>query len=555
MIFKRGLPVWACVAGAATLAWSQEGALKELQERTLSHAERLRQAQEQVFRLYGAELGYKSAEEIPIMDRRYEELDREVKRLERLIRQERDAALRAKHEADLRAAEAARESRGRELARQKAEAEAKRLAEIEAPLREALALFRQKQYQPAYDRFIKLYFERKESVPVAFYTGRSAFETQRYEIAAGAYQQVLAVEPEHQRAKLELARTYFVMGMPREAKVLFEEVGTNQELPPEVKKNINAYLDAIEDLQKRHHINGQLIAGLGFDSNVNQGNDYVVRGLENLGAGNAAKSDVVTTLVSFNSHRYDFGEPQGWQWQNSLLVFTNIHGQMSENNLLLMGLQTGPMVDTATGRIKVPLGYDKVWVDGEAYMNALSLSAAYERPLGKLHTAKAQFKWFDRSNDDSANSDRDATGYELSFDWQGLKADQSRLLNAGASWVSEAPKSGNRPDAEFTSFALRTGVTYFAKPWAFGGAFNLKQTDYPNKFSELGSDGGGGVIVTGLVKRSDTQVGINAFATRTLKENLTLNTQLGWLKNDSGYDPYTYDKITLQAHLAWAWGL
>lgn len=556
-MLKYGGRVGALIAcaGAVTLAWGQEWALEELRERSLSDAERLRQMQEKVFHRYGAELGYKSADEIPIMDKRYEALDREVKRLEALLKQDQAADLRAQREAELRAAEAAREARARELARQKAEAEARRLAEVEAPFREALALYRQKQYPSAYDRFMKLYFERKESVPVAFYTGRSAFETQRYEIAAGAYQQVLALDPDHQRAKLELARTYYIMGMLRESKALFEEVGQNPELPPEVSRNIQAYLDSIEEMQKRHRLSGQLIAGLGFDSNVNQGNDYVIRGLESMGVGNPAKSDSLLTLASFSTHHYDMGEPAGWLWQSDLLLFTNKYSELSQNDLLLIGLQTGPVSDLGAGRIRFPVGYDKVWVENEAFMSILSVGVGYERPFGRLHAGKANLKWLDRVNSDSANSDRDATGYELGIEWQGMNADQNRILNAGFGFVSEAPKTGERPDSEFTSMGLRAGATWLQKPWAYGGSVQLKRVDYANEFVKLAADGGGAVAPDGTVKREDTLIALGLFATRTLQENLTLGGQLGWQQNDSTHEPYSYNKTTLQINLSWGWSL
>ena len=489
------------------------------------------------------------------MDREYERLDREVKRLERLLKEEQAAELRAKREAELKTVKQAREERARAIAKARAEAEAKKLAEVEAPFLEALALFRKKAYEPAYERFIKLYFERKESIPVAFYTGRSAFETKRYEIAAGAYQQVLSIEPDHQRAKLELARTYFVMGLHQEAKALFEEVGRGDMLPDEVRKNIGAYLDAIEDLQKRHHFSGQLIAGLGQDSNVNQGNDYIVRGLDELGftPGNPARSDSFVSLASFNTHRYDFGNPGFWQWQSDLLIFTNQYSAETQNSLMLAGLQTGPSGEVAGGRLKLPIGYDKVWVDSDDFMSVLSLGAGYERSLNKQNLGRAAFKWFDRQNADSANADLDSTGYELALDWQNLSADQSRVITAGFMMVGESPKQGNRPEAESTALGVRGGLTYLIKPWSYGAMAQLKQVDYANDFIELAADGNGNLAPSGTVSRSDTQIGLSFFGTRSLKENLTLSGQLGWLKNDSSYDLYDYDKTTLQINLSWGW--
>ncbi len=542
---KRAIGCWLALGGL-TLLSAQEWALADLKKRMQTKELRLESMREQVFLRYGDQMGFERADEIPIMDREYERLSQEVARLEQDLAQEREEEARKRQEAELAAAQAAKEARARELARQRAEQEARALAEIEAPFREALGYYRQQQYGEAYDRFIPLYFERDDSVPVGFYTGRSAFETRRYEIAAGAYQQVLSLDPDHRRARLELARTYYVMGMHEEARVEFERVQASDDLPPSVRQNIQAYLDAIEAARKRHHLNGQLVAGLGYDTNVNQGNDYLPEWLQPFTSDplNPAESDIFLNLVSFNTHRYDMGIPGHWQWESELLLFINRYSDMSENDLLLLGVKTGPLVDLAIGRVRLPVGYDRVWVDGDALLGMTTIAASLERPIGANHFVKGQLRWLDRGNVSSEDSDRDATGYELSGEWQHINSDQDGLITAGALYGEESAKRGDRADVSFSSMALRGGYSWLREGWSAGVDAQLKWVDFSDRFIDVEP-----------VKREDQQLTIGVSGTRSLPSDLVLSGQLSWIDNDSSYAPYDYSKTLLQVNLGWSWGI
>jgi TolA-binding protein len=555
---KRGGAALFLLAGVSLLA--QEWNLEALKERTQSKEARLEAMREQVFLRYGPELGYERADEVPIMDREYEQLRERIKKLEAQLdeqkaRDDQQESI-ARQEAQLAealAAQAALEKARQEarakkeaIARSRAQEEAHRLAELEAPFREALGYYRQKQYSEAYDRFIKLYFERDDSVPVGFYTGRSAFETRRYEIASGAYQQVLSLDPDHRRARLELARTYYVMGRHQEARLEFEQVAKEGDLPPAVAENIQAYLESIESMQKRHHLSGQLIAGLGYDSNVNQGNDYLPQWLEAFTSDpvNPAQSDLFFNLMSANTHRYDFGLPGGWQLKTDLLLLANQYSDVSENNLHLIGLQTGPMADLYFGRILLPVGYDHVRVDQSALMDQLIFNPQYQLPIGRNQTIQVGAKWLDRQNAEASQSDRDATGIELSVNWQRLGGREDRLFSAGLLYAQEAPKSGSRPDAEFIAIALQTGYSWLHEKWSAGVNLRYKLTDFPIPFEDVEP-----------VDRSDNQLGLSLNFSRNLREGHTLSSQLSWLDNSSTYAPYDYDKTTLQLNYGWSWGI
>lgn len=105
-----------------------------------------------------------------------------------------------------------------------------------------------------------------------FLLGLAALESGRNTNAVFAFERVLAVNPNHVRARAEIARAYVALGETKTAKQEFETVKQHG-VPPEVAATIDKFLSAIEriDDQGRTVVRGYVEATLGMDSNVNSG--------------------------------------------------------------------------------------------------------------------------------------------------------------------------------------------------------------------------------------------------------------------------------------------
>lgn len=103
-----------------------------------------------------------------------------------------------------------------------------------------------------------------------FLLGLSALELGKNTNAVFALERVIAVNPNHVRARAELARAYLALGENQSAKQEFDTV-KKQGVPPEVAATIDKFLSAIEriDEQGRTVWRGFTELALGHDTNIN----------------------------------------------------------------------------------------------------------------------------------------------------------------------------------------------------------------------------------------------------------------------------------------------
>lgn len=138
----------------------------------------------------------------------------------------------------------------------------------------ALDHFKNKDYEKAYTILNQLFQEKSDDNNINFYLGRSAYETKRYHESIIAYEGFLFEKPNNSRVKLEMARAYFMAGIIQESKRLFLEVKSDPKIPAVTLKIVNFYLKSIEDKKNKHFVNGILMAGVLYDSNINSRSNY-----------------------------------------------------------------------------------------------------------------------------------------------------------------------------------------------------------------------------------------------------------------------------------------
>jgi tetratricopeptide (TPR) repeat protein len=135
-----------------------------------------------------------------------------------------------------------------------------------------MALYNQGQFQAAYD-LAKQQLADGEGEPLFdMYYGMAALETGHLNEAVFALERVLIIHPEQLRARLELARAYFLLNEDVRARQEFEKVLASN--PPEnVKTNIRTFLDRIRLRESRYKTSAKAFAevGIGHDTNANSG--------------------------------------------------------------------------------------------------------------------------------------------------------------------------------------------------------------------------------------------------------------------------------------------
>ncbi|GMR07408.1 MAG: hypothetical protein BMS9Abin26_0411 [Gammaproteobacteria bacterium] len=135
-----------------------------------------------------------------------------------------------------------------------------------------ISFFEAGQSAQAYDIAVKLLDEGEGDPLFDLYYGMAAIDTGHVNLGVFALERVLMLEPDNQRARLELGRGYFLLDEYVRARQEFRNV-LNADPPQGVKDTIQAFLDAIRLKERRFRstARGYAEIGIGHDSNANGG--------------------------------------------------------------------------------------------------------------------------------------------------------------------------------------------------------------------------------------------------------------------------------------------
>jgi tetratricopeptide (TPR) repeat protein len=142
-------------------------------------------------------------------------------------------------------------------------------AASEAVIKKAEELMRQGRPADAFKLLEPLESKSAGNVDYDYLLGISALDSRNFERALIAFERVLAVNPAHLGARLDLGRTYFALGSLDLAKQEFERVRAANP-PPAARKVVDDHLAAIEERQRadRRRLTAYLEAGVGYDDNI-----------------------------------------------------------------------------------------------------------------------------------------------------------------------------------------------------------------------------------------------------------------------------------------------
>jgi hypothetical protein len=263
-------------------------------------------------------------------------------------------------------------------------------------VKEALEDYSQKNYEESYNLFNQAVTRYNENPQIFFYYGRSALETKRYEKAIAAFEKVLILQPSHTRTKLELARAYYEIGQYDEAKRLLISAKEDPNLPPNVKKSVDNLLQTIAMKNKEAVINGFLMIGLNYDSNVyaDTGETQFGVPLFNINVtGNKQKGDYYNSNILGVNHIKDIGDVGSWVWKSTGLVLNNNYRRYTDKNLFGLGITTGPSYFGKDYELYFPFSATKIWQGGDQYVNDISQGARWTRKVDSTFIFSAGYKY------------------------------------------------------------------------------------------------------------------------------------------------------------------
>lgn len=419
---------------------------------------------------------------------------------------------------------------------------------IAAPpdLAKAQALSASGQAGEAYTLLAAAEFEMAGNVDYDYQLGVAALDSGKPDKASLAFERVLAAQPGHYGARLDLARAYYALGDYERARGEFEQV--MQQNPPALARTIiEQYLAAIANqLNPKTRATAYLEAALGHDSNVNVASSHSTMYIPIFGASFALAASNLATRDGYMS--LGGGGEITVPLRRDLSLFVGLDGKkrthFTENTY-----DTG----SVDGRIGIHIGDDKnalrlallkggFYLDERFNRDTTGLTAEWRH----LPDPRNQFSAFGQHA--RLRYDKDQYGSELSAN----DVDQSII---GGGWLHALDDGGNAVlfGSAYTGLERCTeqvrridGDQDFTGIRA-GGQARLNQSS--SIFASLGYKYGSYSQRNLLfqAQRRDAQYDLNIGLNWTPARNWTVRPQISHTRNESNIAINDYQRTDISA--------
>ncbi|MDD5329822.1 MAG: hypothetical protein PHX38_07450 [Sulfuricella sp.] len=356
--------------------------------------------------------------------------------------------------------------------------------------------------------------------------------------AGHASEGILALEryllnfPANDRARLELARGYFVLGEDMRAREEFANV-QKQNPPPEVQATIERYVDAIRAREGRYHTTSGFYveAGVGYDDNVNGGVSDANINLPVLGSVQVANNGV-RSADSF------VHVAAGGQVAKPVAPGVSVFGGLGYDgkynqsdtafSMESLGGYGGVTALKDKNLFRATVSISSLTVGSDRYRDVNGISGEWFHQLDELQGVNGfiQYATLDYTG---TNQVRDAeltgvgVGYRKAFigRWQ-------PVFNAGLS-LSEERNQRGRPDLGRDIAGLTLGLSLSPHPkWGLNAGYIYQESRYQAPDTVLNTT------------RDDDYQALNVAATYLYSKNISIRGEVAASDNASNLSLYSY---------------
>jgi hypothetical protein len=377
-----------------------------------------------------------------------------------------------------------------------------------------------------------------------FYYGIAAVDTGHAGEGVLALERYIVRFPDNDRARLELARAYYVLGELMRAREEFETVSRRRP-PAQVQATIDRFMDSIRAQETRYRTSASLYleVGGGYDSNVNSGVGNPVIAVPTLGvvqlAQAGARSGDSFLHLAFGGQ---FSHPLAAGL--ALIAGAGAEGKLHQDSF-------DQQFDQASGVAYVGASYLKernlvrgtvavssLYVDYDRFRNATTLGLEWHHQLDEFNSASV-FGQYARL-EYPASSARDADFHGLGAGWRrALVGRLQPVFQVQAVFGQEMNDAEPvRLDLSRDLYTLRGGLSLTpAARWgvSFALAYTKSRYEAPDALF--------------LVRRDDDYYGAELGASYRLTRQISLRADYLYSDNRSNIPLYQYsrDVITLRA--------
>lgn len=345
-------------------------------------------------------------------------------------------------------------------------------------------LVREGRYQAAYDYALEHRAAHEGELEFDLYYGIAAAQIGELSEAIFALERVITLEPGFDRARLELARAYFLREDDLRARREFETVLAHDP-PPAVQAQIERYLDAIDRRADRYETtaSGYVEISGGHDSNVNaatssEGVDTII-GRVTLDDTSQELDDNFLRLEARGSVSHPIAPGVNLiggagLWDRSL-------ADESEFETGAFDGQFGVMWRDPQTRLTVSGQVERFYLDGDPYRDLLGIGATYYRTLSPILSVDASATVSNLDYDDRPELDSTFTLLDAGFS-RALAGAWQPVVSAGV-FIGEEDADDDGPAAQASTerdiFGVRAGLWMsFAPRWTLRGNVEYSISDY-----------------------------------------------------------------------------
>lgn len=409
-------------------------------------------------------------------------------------------------------------------------------AAADAPLEEARRLIDQGRAQDAYQLLAPLE-ERYAGTPDYDYLlGIAALDSGLPGPAVFALERVLALDPENDLARAEIARAYYQLSEYETAEREFETVRRSSALPAAARPTIDEYLTRIARARDRFGptVTGFLSLGAGYDTNVNSGTSESQVTIPFLGqqpiqlVDDARETSSPYTLIAGGVNVTKpiadgvavLGGARGY-WRNNASPF-------STQDAYVYG---GVGVERGRHGFVVAAQGETFRVDAEALRNTFGGFAQWSTTLAENHRVTLAGQINRLEYPDFGN--RDATRYSVSLGYAGvLDGPREPGVFAGVYGGTEDEREDEFPQFGHDFYGARAGASIALLPrLRTFGSLAVEQRNY------------GGRDTFFEVQRDDTQYSVTGGFVYQLYRNWQVRPNMAYFRNESNVPLNDFSRV------------
>ncbi|MDP2329477.1 MAG: tetratricopeptide repeat protein [Reyranella sp.] len=204
----------------------------------------------------------------------------------------------------------------------------------------------------AYDAAFEETLRKPADPPTLIRYAELAVQIGNLEGAISALERLLLIDGDQPKIKLELGVLYYRLGSYEAARGYLESARASSRASPETKERAGQFLTEIGSRSGRSQFSGDLLFGIGYSTNANTG---PAGAIQSFGA-TVVPTPTVSGRPDFNvtaagtiRHRYDLGRQDHGAFETDLGFYGSRQFQVSEANVYLFDLTTGPRTSPFEG--------------------------------------------------------------------------------------------------------------------------------------------------------------------------------------------------------------